>query len=93
MTVKKFTCPCCGYRTLDQEGGYDICPTCFWEDDPFQFLDPDSDGGANKVSLRQAQKNFVLFGACDEHGKQFVRTPTFLDEKDTSWRPLELDLT
>lgn len=31
----KYKCPCCGYYTLDERGGYDICPVCFWEDDAF----------------------------------------------------------
>lgn len=85
--MEKFTCPCCSYKTLDSGGEYDICPICFWEDDPFQFTDPDYDEGANKVSLKEAQKNYTLFGACDQHGRQFVRKPTLLDEKDTNWQP------
>lgn len=32
-----FTCPCCGYITLESEHEYDICPICFWEDDWIQF--------------------------------------------------------
>ncbi|MBJ8192719.1 hypothetical protein JDS79_38930, partial [Bacillus cereus] len=49
----KYTCPCCGYKTLNDEppGTYDICEICFWEDDGIQFADPDYDGGANIVSL------------------------------------------
>lgn len=31
----KYRCPCCGFFTLDERGGYDICPVCFWEDDAF----------------------------------------------------------
>ena len=31
----KFTCPCCGYLTLNERGAYDICPVCFWEDDAY----------------------------------------------------------
>lgn len=33
--MKKYTCPCCGYKTLEEEvrGSYEICPICFWEDD------------------------------------------------------------
>ena len=27
---------------------------------------PDYEGGANEVSLKQAQQNFIKFGACDE---------------------------
>jgi hypothetical protein len=28
-----YTCPCCGYPTLDERGVYDICAECGWEDD------------------------------------------------------------
>jgi len=26
-------CPCCGYRTFEWRGEYDICPVCLWEDE------------------------------------------------------------
>ncbi|NGZ76916.1 hypothetical protein GYN08_16540 [Saccharibacillus sp. VR-M41] len=73
----KFACPCCGYRTLTEEppGSYDICGICFWEDDAGQFYDPDNPGGANKVSLREAQENFAKFGACEEQSIPHVRKP------------------
>lgn len=60
----KYTCPCCGYKTLDEEppGTYDICTICFWEDDGVQFDDPDWEGGANLPSLRQAQKTLWYLG-------------------------------
>lgn len=63
----KYVCPCCGYKTLDQEppGTYLACPICFWEDAGVQHDDPDYEGGANTVSLRQARKNFLEFGACE----------------------------
>ena len=39
---KKVDCLCCGCLTLDERGGYDICPVCFWEDDAFTaFTDDD----------------------------------------------------
>jgi len=86
----KYTCPCCGYKTLDEKppGTYDICPVCFWEDDAVQFDDPDYEGGANEVSLRQAQKNFMEFGACERRVLSHVRRPTGVDERDMEWRPL-----
>ncbi|MDF2192753.1 CPCC family cysteine-rich protein [Paraflavitalea sp. CAU 1676] len=28
-----FTCPGCGYPTLEQRGSYEICDVCKWEDD------------------------------------------------------------
>ncbi|MBS7426825.1 hypothetical protein KHP59_01710 [Virgibacillus sp. 19R1-5] len=49
----KYTCPCCGYKTLNEEppGTFEICEICFWEDDYTQFADPDYEGGANAPSL------------------------------------------
>ncbi|WP_214763762.1 CPCC family cysteine-rich protein [Exiguobacterium sp. s141] len=84
-----YTCPCCGYQTLNEEppGTYDICGICFWEDDGAQFSDPDYEGGANTVSLRQAQQNYIHFGACDRGSLKFVRTPNGHDVKDPKWRP------
>ena len=89
MKTKKSTCPCCGYKTLDEQppGTYDICPICFWEDDGLQFEDPDYEGGANDVSLRTAQRNFLQFGACEAAMLQHVRKPTPDDEKDLDWKP------
>lgn len=31
--LKVFTCPSCGYPTLSERGGYEICTICNWEDD------------------------------------------------------------
>lgn len=31
--IKLFTCPSCGYPTLNERGGYEICTICDWEDD------------------------------------------------------------
>ncbi len=80
----KYTCPCCGYKTLEEKppGTFEICPICFWEDDNIQFKDPDYKGGANNVSLREAQKNFVKFGASEKRFIKNVRKPTKDDEKD-----------
>jgi hypothetical protein len=79
------TCPCCGYTTLSKRGIYEICPACYWEDDPVQFRDPDFQGGANKVSLRQAQQNFIRFGACEEGMMLYVRKPAGDEHKDPKW--------
>lgn len=62
--MEKYTCPCCGYKTLEDEHEYDICPICFWEDDLFQFQNVDL-LGANPVSLREVQQNFIKSGACE----------------------------
>ncbi|MCB9870136.1 MAG: hydrolase [Planctomycetes bacterium] len=70
-------CACCGYLTLSEPGhdSYDICPICFWEDDPVQVSDPEIPGGANRVSLRQARANFAAFGACERDAIRHVRAP------------------
>ena len=88
--MTKYTCPCCGYKTLDEEppGTFEICPICFWEDDNVQFDDPDYKGGANDVSLREAQINFEKLGAYEEDKMKFVRKPDNGDEKDVEWKPL-----
>ena len=87
---KKYTCPCCGYCTLSEEppGSYDICEICFWEDDNVQFNDPDFAGGANDVSLRQAQHNFIKFGCSEKRFKSSVREPRTSDAKDNNWHHL-----
>jgi len=81
MVTEKFACPCCGHKTFSEKpnGTYNICPVCFWEDDPIQFKDPYYEGGANEVSLRQGQKNFIEFGACRKEMIKNVRQP-FKDE-------------
>lgn len=88
--MQKFTCPCCGFKTLSEKpaGSYGICPICFWEDDNVQANDPDYEGGANRVSLRQAQKNFKELGASDKRVLQYVRKPDISDEKDPDWKLL-----
>lgn len=41
--MKREKCPICGYYTFEDGLGltYDICPVCFWEDDIFDYDDPD----------------------------------------------------
>ena len=87
---ERYSCPCCGYRTLDERppGTYDICPVCFWEDDPVQYDDPDYEGGANRASLRQAQANYLRFGASEERRRPNVRLPAPGEERPDDWRPL-----
>ena len=64
----KYKCPCCGYYTFDSKpiGEFDICPVCFWKDDPFQLENPNQEDFANKVSLSQAKENYKKFGAVAE---------------------------
>lgn len=77
---------------MDQkpQGTYNICPICYWEDDQVQFTDPDYEGGANEVSLRQGQQNYLKFGAYEKEAIKFVRKPTKTDVKDPKWKPLRV---
>jgi len=65
--IKKFTCPCCGFPTLNERGGYEICVLCKWEDDYQDDKDANEVlGGPNgKLSLTQARKNFQKYLLCD----------------------------
>ena len=91
MVTEKFACPCCGYKTFEEKpnGTYDICQVCFWEDDPIQLDDPNYEGGANRVSLRQGQKNFVEFGACEREMIKNVRQATKDEQRDENWKLLK----
>lgn len=82
-----YTCPSCGFKTLERKppGTFEVCPICFWEDDNVQFDDPDYVGGANSISLREAQKNFIKFGVSDKKFIKNVRRPTRADIKDPAW--------
>lgn len=88
---QKFPCPCCGYKTFGSNpgGSYVICPVCLWEDDPIQLCNPDYVGGANRVSLRQGQKNFRKFGACEEQMINNVQKPNKDEARDENWTWLE----
>ena len=79
-------CPCCGYRTIVDS--YDICTICRWEHDPAQEQDPDSDFGANHVSLREGQKNFEKLGVCDPAHARYAASPDEDEERDPNWKPL-----
>lgn len=74
---EKYRCPCCGCYTYKEEpnGNYDICPVCFWEDDPMAYDDPEQDSSCNHVSLTQAKHNDLDFAACHPDMIQYVRKP------------------
>lgn len=84
-----YTCPCCGHMAFDAfPGSYEICPICCWEDDALQLYFPNSDGGANNVSLIEAQVNYFQSGACEHRLRDKARLPDENDIKDPTWFPL-----
>lgn len=80
------TCGCCGYKTIYEE--HDICDVCFWQCDWAQETHPDWHFGANgRLSLREAQQNFMRFGSCNADPDHGLESPS-LYERDPEWRPL-----
>jgi len=81
----KYACPCCGFKTLSERGGYDICQVCFWEDDGQDNHDADDvRGGPNHtLSLTEARENYTRFRACEQRFLKHVRPPND-DEKGES---------
>ncbi|WP_199405237.1 MULTISPECIES: CPCC family cysteine-rich protein [Corallincola] len=64
-------CPCCDYFTLDQRDRYEICPVCYWEDEP--LLDEREASSANLgMALADARINFLAIGACYPSMKKHV---------------------
>lgn len=55
--VPLFTCPNCGYPTLSERKGYEICYICYWEDDGQDDIDADEIwGGPNhNLSLTESR--------------------------------------
>ena len=70
---ERHPCDCCGFLTLGARGTYEICPVCFWEDDVLE--NPEIPGGANAVSLREAQASYRRIGACEARFLDHVRAP------------------
>ncbi len=93
MDQNLYPCPCCGYHTLTAQPPetYLICPICCWEDDGnICGLFGDRISQSNQVSLRQAQRNFMEFGACEAEWLDWVRSPTPEDFRDPNWQPLDI---
>ncbi|MFB7718143.1 CPCC family cysteine-rich protein [Nocardia sp. NPDC056100] len=87
--IPAYPCPACGHLVFDQPpGSHLICPVCFWEDDAVQLRWPTLTTGANKVSLAEAQRNVIAFGACDERAREFARPATVEEPVDPTWRPI-----
>ncbi len=70
-------CPCCGFKTLNERGAFEICEVCYWEDDGQDEHDVAVvRGGPNgSLSLKQARRNFGEFAACERRFVGAVRSP------------------
>lgn len=86
--MKRYTCPCCGYKTLRELNNWETCQVCKWNDDDIQSFNPDI-RGANDVSLREAQKNYKEIGRTSKTFYHSDPEPTTNYEKDVNWSPLD----
>ena len=87
MEGRRYVCPCCGYPTLPERGGYDICELCNWEDDGQDGPHADEVwGGPNyQYSLTQARENFkrlwIMYDPDDSRKKHLFNSPIELKAK------------
>jgi hypothetical protein len=90
FSQQKFPCPCCGYLVFERmPGHHETCPICWWEDDLAQLRFPKMPGGANGVSLLDAQQNFAELGTAEKKNRGLPRPPFETEHQDSGWRPLD----
>ncbi|CDO58458.1 hypothetical protein BN1012_Phect244 [Candidatus Phaeomarinobacter ectocarpi] len=81
-----FPCVCCGYLVNDEPpGSHNICPICGWEDDISQLRFPELAGGANKLSLLDAQSQMDGLDVSNKARALDVR-------REVGWRLIDLEL-
>jgi hypothetical protein len=85
-----FPCPCCGHLVFDEPpGSHQRCPVCLWEDNLVQLRFPTMPGGANSVSLEEAQANYQSCGAAERRNRSLARSPLKEEGREAGWRPLD----
>lgn len=85
----KYTCPCCGYKTLDEEPQELMTYVQFVFGKMMAFNGMTLIGKEELIFHSKASpKNFMVFGACEERCMEFVRKPNDKDEKDLNWKQL-----
>lgn len=77
MEEKKFPCPVCGHYTLrrNPKRSHEVCPVCFWEDDPAHLDDQDYRASNNRISLREARINYIRYGVNRLRDLPCIRPP------------------
>lgn len=72
---------------MDEVANYEICELCFWEDDGQDDIDAhECLGGPNHVSLNEARKNFLEFGAAEKKDLSCVRSVVSTDENVRNYK-------
>ena len=77
--IPMFTCPGCGYPTLQERGAYEICKVCNWEDDNQDDENAEEIwGGPNgDLSLTENRLSIIkeLTEKADKAGKKLSEDP------------------
>jgi hypothetical protein len=83
MGNHEYPCPSCGFFTTGEVRfhSFNICPLCNWEDDGVQLANPACNGGANRGSLIEYQRESMKAYPFEIHviGKY---------KRDPNWRSL-----
>ena len=91
--TRRLACPCCGYATLPERDLYELCPVCFWEDDPSESRSLGFAGGANGVTLVAAQRTYLRIGAMHPSFLDKVRPPRPDEARVADWHEFETSTT
>ncbi|MDR3492672.1 MAG: CPCC family cysteine-rich protein [Gammaproteobacteria bacterium] len=83
--VIKYTCACCGYKTLPSTCMGDTCCVCLWEEGYDDLDNLFCISTSNDISLFEAQENYKKFGCCEEKFILHSRMPNANESKDTRW--------
>lgn len=85
----KYTCACCGYKTLLRNEYDEICPICLWE----QIYIPKNDlfglDNASVITLYEAQENYKKIGCSRNETLSHCRKPFGNEKKDKSWLSIQ----
>ena len=68
---------------------WELCPVCFWEDDPGQLHWPETPWGANGYSLIEGQQNYAQAGASHSEFLSKVRPARDDEPLAEGWRMLD----
>lgn len=90
--IKLLACPCCGRRTIEERGNYEICRVCWWEDDGQDNDEADQIfGGPNYgISLTNGRFHFLKFGIYDPNREDLINNKEPM-EKYEKGREFELN--
>jgi hypothetical protein len=58
--INIYTCPGCGYPTLKERGGYEICCVCNWEDDNQDNQEADEIWGGPNAELSLTESRLLI---------------------------------